>query len=321
MLAQQPKTPRQVHFSESVLKCSSGRFPTVPQHDTAAQIQPIQHKTDDRVAQMSAEADALANPPQPKTIQIAPGTERTTISTIDDTVLFGGSASFGLVYEHNLYERIHRLMDIMAVDDICYYGDQRSSIPKALERKFAMLKPVTFVSYPPPNDETKQAEEIDLKEHQVCCPIMKYFQLLSRNQGFKFQHIIINWSEICSPGFRISDLERLFYFVKQCLTDTGKLLCMARPGDATTLPLFNSGLEFLKNTESPTARSVLSAMHTAGFNVHWTIDIIPAVLPVRKWLTMIRNCVPAQLALMDKHELSRGVLELSDGKLKMLIKD
>ncbi|XP_013395072.1 uncharacterized protein LOC106162348 [Lingula anatina] len=221
--------------------------------------------------------------------------------------------SFGETWEENMFQLIHKHLELGTADRFCYIGEDKGSLVEKIEHKFCLLEPTCSV-IPGCNAHV----ETICKTKRVSIPIAgvgaeEYFEKMARDAPYKgpsFDRVLLM---DCIQYF---ENPREFYGnVMRTVSDFGKILVIHRPGSMNSLPYPRDALIRVQEKDHPYMQ-IIRDLQNHNFDVQWEIETLPIIMPKVKWLAMIRDRYPSQLEAISNFEVSAGMRELCEGSLK-----
>lgn len=103
--------------------------------------------------------------------------------------------------------------------------------------------------------------------------------------------------------------------IMKCLSKTGKLLIVHRPGSINTLPVFRNAKQRLEDNEIP-YDDIIKDLKSCDYDVQWEIECLPLIISKRKWYSLLKSKFPPQMEILSDFEVQSGIRELSEGIMK-----
>ena len=221
--------------------------------------------------------------------------------------------TFGEAYEHKMCELVHRYLDLGTDDRLCYVGDSKGTLAYMLQRVFCLIEPVTTV--------------VPGHMHYEETPTNKLLPIRIANVGAEeyFRRESRERPAIKPPLFDkilLKDAVQFFEYPKETfksamdtMSENGKMLIIYRPGTMNTLPLTSDIKTRLSENET-SYMDIIKTLQSCGFDVQWEIECLPIIMSKLKWLAMLNEKFPPQMAGVSATEVRMGLRTLSEGVMK-----
>ncbi|CAL1530317.1 unnamed protein product [Lymnaea stagnalis] len=225
----------------------------------------------------------------------------------------GDGFSFGLEYEKKLQTLLDQHLELGTTDRLVYVGDARGSLAQTIADRFCLIHPVQTVI--PGHFHYAETEDgyhvVPIRISHVGAE--EFFRNLSEDELTdkpKYDRILV---EDCVRY--LAEPQATYKNMTASLTPDGKILIIHRPGELSTLPIFNDAKLRLTNSEIPYT-DIIKDLQACRLDVSWELESLPVLMPKTKWLSMVKMKFPTQMEILSQLEIEAGIRELTEGVLK-----
>jgi len=224
--------------------------------------------------------------------------------------------SFGDVYEESLYKLIHKHLELDTHDRLAYVGTSKGSLAEKVKEKFCLLQPMVnifpgLIHY----QETPNQRMLPFKICHVGAE--EYFRQLSDDLVKDHKEPPFDKMILKDSVEHFTNLAETFSHIMRTLTQNGKVLIIHRPGPMSTLPFFSeASRRFIQDDSDEPYIKIIRSLQEIKVDAKWEIETLPIVMPKVKWLAMLKEKFPPQMAIISNFQVQTGIRELTEGMFK-----